>query len=143
MVLKPPGGRPDRKNRRNKNPARLPSSTQIKNRPSGQPKAGRRAGFDVFPTGIRPKSNPESRLRTILVRFRCVSTTIRSFYSVSVLLETQSYVFNFSCWAMFCPKLAPGPLVIGSGSRNGAKRTQNQPRGPILMSFRDSVVVHS
>ncbi len=32
-----------------------------RNRPSGRPKAGRRADFDAFPVAVRPKSNPEGR----------------------------------------------------------------------------------
>ncbi len=32
-----------------------------RNRPSGRPKAGRRADFGVFPVAIRPKSDPEGR----------------------------------------------------------------------------------
>ncbi len=36
-------------------------SGKSQNRSSGRPSAGRRADFDAFPTGIRPKSNLEAR----------------------------------------------------------------------------------
>ncbi len=32
-----------------------------RNRPSGRPKAGRRADFNAFPVAVRPKSGPEGR----------------------------------------------------------------------------------
>ncbi len=37
----------------------LPGKDRI--RPSGRPKAGRRAEFCVFPVAVRPKSSPEGR----------------------------------------------------------------------------------
>ena len=43
----------------------------------------------------------------------------------------------------FPAELGPETRSKGSGSKNGAERTQNQPRGLIRMSFRDNFVVHS
>ncbi len=53
--------------------------------------------------------------------------------------------FKFWFWFLghFLSKVGPRTPLFGSGSKNGAERTQHQPRGPILMSFRDSFVVRS
>ena len=37
-------------------------------------------------------------------------------------------------------ELGPGTLLDGPGPENGAERTQNQPRRPILKPFRDHLV---
>ncbi len=40
-------------------------------------------------------------------------------------------------------QVGPRTPLIGSGSKNGAERTQNQPRGPIRMRFRDHFLVRA
>ena len=51
--------------------------------------------------------------------------------------------FKFVFWFLavlgqFWAQVGPRTPSIGSGSNNGATRTQNQPRGPIIIPFRDS-----
>ncbi len=58
---------------------------------------------------------------------------------------TWKLTFKFEFWflGLLLAKVGPRALLIGSGSTNGAKRTQNQPRGPIRMSCRASFVAPS
>ena len=48
------------------------------------------------------------------------------------------FIFGFG---RFPAELGPETRSTGSGSKNGAERTQNQPRRPILRPFRDHFLV--
>ncbi len=58
---------------------------------------------------------------------------------------TWKLKFKFEFWFLgnFWAQVGPKTPLIGAGSENCAERTQNQSRGLIIMSFRDSFVVHS
>ncbi len=64
---------------------------------------------------------------------RPIMKKIMLMFSVSFFLGT---IFRFGCWGHILAKVGPRTPLIGSGSTNGAKRTQNQLRGPTIMSFR-------
>jgi hypothetical protein len=53
---------------------------------------------------------------------------------------------NYNCYLVFgtfLAELGPESRSYGSGSNNGAERTQNQPRGQIPRPSRDHVLVRS
>ena len=85
-------------------------------------------------------------LRTVAVLGRldvCLVAIRLVFHSRSFRRGNTNYNFYFGFVGQFPAELGLETPLNGSGSKNGAERTQNQPRRPILRPFRDHVLVRT
>ena len=61
----------------------------------------------------------------------------RCFLTRTYIRKLTSIFWFWSVLGRFSAKLGPKTPLNGSGSKNGVERTQNQPRRPIIVPFRD------
>ncbi len=86
-----------------------------------------------FPIRIRSKSGP-ARLESGRHPVREVSATRGG--TIFRSRETDLWSFSFCDFCLFLAEVGPTTHVNGPGSTNGAERTSNWPRRPIIMPFR-------